>query len=82
MEFSKHALILSVPGAGLDLGSEMSQPQPGRSANSRSSEESRELAAGAGRTVSCRAAWLPASPLLGQLGNLPWLQFLILKRSY
>ena len=61
MEFSKLALILSVPRAGLDLGSEMSQPQPGRSANSRSSEESRELAAGAGRMVSCRGAWLPAS---------------------
>ena len=62
MEFNKHALILSVPGAGLDLGSKMSQPQPGRSANSRSSEEPRELAAGAGRMVSYSGAWLPASP--------------------
>ena len=62
MEFNKHALILSVPRAGLDLRSKMSQPQPGRSANSRSSEEPRELAAGAGRMVSYSGAWLPASP--------------------
>ena len=80
MEFNKHALILSVPGAGLDLGSEMSQPQPRRSANSWSSEEPRELAAGAGRMVSYSGAWLPASPPPGPVRKP--LQFLILKRSY